>query len=37
VKTLKLEVLGDDILFGGDDEITDTLTGGGGKDIFILN
>ncbi|WP_343750162.1 VCBS domain-containing protein, partial [Marinomonas primoryensis] len=29
--------LGDDILFGGDDEITDTLTGGDGKDIFILN
>ncbi|WP_392383705.1 VCBS domain-containing protein [Marinomonas primoryensis] len=29
--------LGDDVLFGGNDQATDTLTGGDGKDIFILN
>ena len=28
--------LGDDVLFGGDDEATDILTGLEGKDIFIL-
>ncbi|NVK75208.1 MAG: tandem-95 repeat protein, partial [Oceanospirillaceae bacterium] len=28
---------GDDILFGGSDQVSDTLTGGEGKDIFILN
>ncbi|WP_111606111.1 retention module-containing protein [Marinomonas arctica] len=28
---------GDDVLFGGNDQVSDTLTGGAGNDIFILN
>ncbi|MEO9654800.1 tandem-95 repeat protein [Marinomonas sp.] len=28
---------GDDVLFGGDDEAADILTGGAGNDVFILN
>ena len=29
--------LGDDVLFGGDDDVSDILTGGQGDDVFILN
>ena len=29
--------LGDDVLFGGDDDVSDILTGGQGNDVFILN
>ncbi|MEP0071784.1 MAG: Ig-like domain-containing protein [Marinomonas sp.] len=29
--------LGDDVLFGGDDEVSDILTGADGSDVFILN